>query len=103
MLAGGVAFAALGSSFAYITKTIVGLGLSKSMLGLAVGLLVVLVPIILVAAVKLSARNLSSILEASGWAINARMRLTHGLARRLAPDPVRPESLAKLRRDLLRL
>jgi len=103
MLTGGVAFAALGSSFAYITKTIVGVGLSKSMLGLAAGLLVVLVPIILVAAVKLSVRNLSSILEASGWAINARMRLTYGLARRLAPDAVRPESLAKLRRDLLKL
>jgi hypothetical protein len=103
MLTGGIAFAALGSSFAYITSTIVDLGIEKSLMGVAAGLLIALVPILMVAAIKLHARNLSSILEASGWAINARMRLTHRLARRLAPDPVRPESLAKLRGDLLRL
>lgn len=103
MLIGGVAVAALGSAFAYIAKTFANMGIQKALLGVLVGVVLIMVPILIVALTKLYRRNLSGILEASGWAINARMRLTHSLARVLAPDPVRPESLTKLRKDLLKV
>ncbi|MCA9651851.1 MAG: hypothetical protein KC501_18190 [Myxococcales bacterium] len=102
LLTGGVTIAAIGSSLAFITRTLADLQLTRTLTAIAIGLLVVLVPVVLVALLKLYRRNLSAILEASGWAINARLRLTRGLAKMLAPDPVHPESFERLRRDLIR-
>ncbi|MEM7158962.1 MAG: hypothetical protein AAF799_39355 [Myxococcota bacterium] len=102
VVTGGVALAAVGSSFAFIARTLADLQFTRTVTAIAIAFAVVLVPIIIVAMFKLHARNLSSILEASGWAINARLRLTRGLARMLAPDPVHPDSYERLRRDLIR-
>lgn len=102
VLTGGVTIAAIGSSLAFITRTLADLQLTRTLTAIAVGMLVVLVPVVLVAMLKLYRRNLSAILEASGWAINARLRLTRGLARMLAPDPIHPDSFERLRRDLIR-
>ncbi len=77
MLTGSVTFAALGSSFAYISSTFANLDPKKAMAAFAIGMLVILFPIIIISSIKLYRRNLSSILEASEWAINARMRLTY--------------------------
>lgn len=101
VMTGGVAIAALGSSFAFIAKTFADLQLKKALTAVGIGLAIVMVPVIIVAILKLRARNLSSILEASGWAINARMRLTRSLARMLAPDPVHPDSFTRLSEDLV--
>ena len=77
MLVGGsIAIAALGSATAFITKTLAGLRWYSILIALAAAILAVLLPATILAFVKLRKRDLSSILEASGWAVNTRMRIT---------------------------
>ena len=102
LLTGSVTFAALGSSFAYISNTFAKLEWEQGLAALAIGLLIITLPVLLVASVKLHRRNISSILEASGWAINARMRLTRKLARILAPRPTSRNPVDKSNKDLLK-
>ena len=102
LLAGGVTIAALGSSFAFIAKTIASLKLHQALAVMAFGLGIVLIPVMLIAIYKLYRRNLSAILEASGWAINGRMRLTYRLGKIFAPRPTRPDGFAFLRKDLVK-
>ncbi len=71
----GVVTAALGSSFAFITKTLSGIGWGQVVLAVLGGALVVVLPVSTVAFMKLRKQDLSALLEGSGWAINARMRL----------------------------
>jgi hypothetical protein len=73
----GLAFvtAALGSAFAFITKTFSSMNRQHIMLSLAAAAGLVILPITLVAYLKLRRQDLSSLLEGCGWAINARMRL----------------------------
>ena len=71
-----VAIAALGSAFAFIMKTLVGLWPWPLVLGVAGAVLAVMIPISIVAVMKLRRQDLSAILEGCGWAINARMRLS---------------------------
>lgn len=74
---GGIAVAALGSSLAFITKTLSSMTLMDIFGGLLAALLAVILPATISAYLKLSRRDLSAILEGAGWGINARMRLTH--------------------------
>ena len=75
VMGAGVAVAALGSAVAYIAKTVAGHWESILVVVFAaIGLVAILTSI--VAFMKLRKRDLSAILEASGWGINARMRLT---------------------------
>jgi hypothetical protein len=69
--------AALSSAFAFATKQFSALQrpLSTIALTVLVILIVVSLPTAVVAGWKLARRDLSSILEGCGWAINARMRL----------------------------
>ncbi|MFH0965381.1 MAG: hypothetical protein V2A58_15385, partial [Planctomycetota bacterium] len=81
LIGGGVAFAALGSTFAYAAskmKDISGWSVLKVLAGIFA---IVAVPTIVVAILKLRRRNMSALLEASGWAVNRRMRLTASLGR----------------------
>ena len=73
---GGIALAALGSSAAFVVKTFASLTWESTLAGILAAVAAVAVPASLVAHLKLRRRDLSAILEASGWAINARMRLT---------------------------
>ena len=106
MVTGSVTIAALGSSFAYISSTFAQMDLQREIyIGMAIfaiAMLVILLPILVVASVKLHRRNISSILEASGWAINARMRLTSKMAKILAPCPDKPGKVFRKKRDLLK-
>lgn len=102
MMTGSLTFAALGSSFAYISSTFAKLDWDQGMLALAVAFIVITLPILIVSSIKLHRRNMSSILEASGWAINARMRLTRDLAAILAPNPDKPGRVFRKKRDLLK-
>ncbi len=77
----GVAIAALGSSLAYVTKTLSSLSFLTIVGGIAGAVLAVILPASLVTAIRLRRRDLSAILEGSGWAINARMRLTWSQSR----------------------
>lgn len=90
MMGGGVALAAIGSAAAYITKT---LGEASSharwiaLASLGGAILAVVGMTALVAWLRLRRRDLSAVLEGSGWGINARMRLTRKLARQFTRRP----------------
>ncbi len=91
LMGGGVAIAALGSSFAFITKTLAGLGWLKTLLGLLAAILAFVLPASIVAISKLRRRDISSILEGAGWAINARMHLNRTQGRTFTRKPHIPE------------
>ena len=97
----GVTFAALGSSFAYISKTMTSLNFMSILYSMLVAIPLILIPTLIVAYFKLRARNLSCILEASGWAVNARMRLDMKLASVLSPRIVHPKSLEFQTKDMI--
>lgn len=86
----GVAVAAIGSSFAFIAQTLSQMHWSKLAIALGVGLAMVLVPTAVIGSYKLRRRDLAAILEASGWAINARMRLKRRLQRFFTQKIPRP-------------
>ena len=86
----GVAGAAVGSALAYIAKTVSENPLAI-LVGLAIAILRVMLPTSIVAWLKLRRRDLSAILEGSGWGINARMRLTSGQSRFFAQRPRYPK------------
>ena len=88
MLAGGgVALAAIGSSFAFILKTLAGLTVGKVLAGFLIMFLAFLLPAALVAFIKLRNRDLSAVLEGNAWGINARMKLTYEQARQFTQQP----------------
>ncbi len=76
IMGAGVAVAALGSAFAYVAKTIAEAGYLPIIIAILGAVVLVALPTSIVAFLKLRKRALSAILEASGWAINSRMRLT---------------------------
>ena len=91
LLGGGLAIAALGSSLAYITKTLANTHPVAILIGVLVAVLLVMIPVSVVAYMKLRKRDLSAILEGSGWAINARMRLTRRQGKTFTRRPSYPK------------
>ncbi len=75
-----VSLAALSSGWAFVVNQLSDLDASQIWRGVgfvAAGILIaILVPVGIVALLKLRRQDLSSLLEGCGWAINARMRLT---------------------------
>jgi len=98
LMGGGVAIAAVGSAAAYVTKTLAGLTFWQIAGGILAAVGMVMVPVAIVAFLKLRRRDLSSILEGSGWAINARMRLTTLQARHFTQRPGWPAGAKGVRR-----
>ena len=101
MLGGGLAIAALGSSFAYITKAlseVEPVHVLMALLGLA---MVVLLPSILAGFVKTRKRDMSALLEASGWAVNVHMRLNMTMGQLFTHTPHLPKDARKERRDIV--
>ena len=94
---GGIALAALGSSAAFVVKTFASLTWQSTLAGILAAVAAVAVPASLVAHLKLRRRDLSAILEASGWAINARMRLTRGQADSFTCVPAYPNGAKGIR------
>ncbi len=86
-----VAFAALGSSFAFISKTISGMSATAIWVSLICGILALMFPISLLAILKLRRQDLSSLLEGSGWAINSRMRLSNRHRRQFSRPGIYPK------------
>jgi hypothetical protein len=91
LMGGGVAIAALGSAVAYITKTLSQVSWLAIIIGITGALLLVMLPMAIVAFLKLRKRDLSAILEGSGWGINAPMRLTHYQAKFFTQRPKYPK------------
>jgi len=98
-----VAAAALGSAFAFITKQLAGLEKLQIGLGLLGAALVVVLPITLIAVLKLRRQDLSSLLEGCGWAVNARMRLSSSQRRHFTSRPPFPAAAAGTPRHHWRL
>jgi len=99
MLGGGLAIAALGSSFAYITKALSGVKPGQvliAVLGLA---MVVLLPGIFAGFVKIRKRNMSGLLEAAAWAVNVHMRINTTMGRLFTHTPPLPKDVRKERKD----
>ena len=90
LIGGGVAVAALSSAAAYIAKTLDGISPLKVIAGVLGAVLIVLLPISIVAFLKLRRRDLSAILEGSGWGVNSRMRLTRKQGRFFTERPKYP-------------
>jgi len=95
---GGIAVAALGSSLAYITKTLAALAWWKIAAGVGGAIAAVILPTIIVAVLKLRRRDLSAILEGAGWAVNARMRLDRRQSRYFTERPDYPRGSRGVRR-----
>jgi hypothetical protein len=85
---GGIAIAALGSSLAFITRTLSELEWTTIVAGLLGAAAAVVLPVTAVAVIKLAGRDLSCMLEGSGWGINARMALTRTLASTFTRRPM---------------
>jgi hypothetical protein len=82
-----VSVAAIGSAFAFITKTLTSLSRGQVFLGVLGAAVVVMVPVSLIAILKLRRQDLSALLEGCGWAINARMRPTREQRRQFTVTP----------------
>ena len=76
LLGGGVVFAAVGSTLAFLINALSGVSLKT--LFAVLGLFAALAALFgLLGFLKLRKRDISTLLEACGWALNGRMRLTH--------------------------
>lgn len=91
LLGGGVAIAAIGSALAYIINTLARLQWYEILIGLAAAAGAVLFPVAILIFVKLKHRDISAVVEASGWAMNGRMRLTRALSRSFTVRPAYPK------------
>ena len=85
-----MALAAVGSSFAFMVKTLSGLTLKTVFLALLIVAAIIAIPAGIAAYYKLSRRDLSTILEGSGWGINSRMKLTASQAACFTFRPNKP-------------
>jgi hypothetical protein len=94
----GVAIAALGSAAAYITKTLTAISPFRIIAFIVGTAAVLLFATAIVAFLKLRRRDLSAILEGSGWGINARMRLTFRQGRTFNRRPAYPKGSKRTRR-----
>lgn len=98
LMGGGVAIAALGSAWAFIANQVSNLHWSVVVVGVVGAMLAVILPTSILAFLKLRRRELSAILEGSGWAINARMRLTRRQGRFFTQRPSYPRHAKGVRR-----
>jgi len=99
MLGGGLAIAALGSSFAYITKALSEVKPVQVLIALLGLAMIVLLPGIFAGFAKIRKRNMSGLLEASGWAVNVHMRINATMGRLFTHTPDLPKDARKERRD----
>lgn len=101
MVGGGVAVAAIGSSFAYITKVLSQIKITHILMTIGIIGALILIPSLIIGLLKLSRRDLSILFEASGCAINVKMRLGTKLGRILTYIPDFPENSKRLKLDVL--
>ncbi|MCQ9207331.1 MAG: hypothetical protein NG740_05610, partial [Omnitrophica bacterium] len=101
LLGGGIAIAALGTSFAYITKALSQVKPTHILVALAGITAIILLPGIIMGFIKIRKRDMSVLLEASGWAVNVHMRLSATLGRLFTHVPNLPKDARKESRDVV--
>ena len=99
LLGGSIAIAALGTAFAYITKALSHVKPIHILGVLTVIIIFILLPGIFTGLVKMRKRNMSILLEASGWAVNAHMRLTTTLGHLFTHTPRLPKGARREQKD----
>ena len=93
LMSGGIGLAAIGSSVAFIAKSLQSVSL-LTILGVLLGIIVVFGgPCVVISLNKLYRRDLARFLEAAGCALNHRMRLTFKLGLFFTFSPRRPGSV----------
>jgi hypothetical protein len=102
LAATGIAFAAVGSSLAFIVSQVRSLTVFDVLTALIIAAAVVMLPSGLLGWLKLRRRNLALLLEGSGWALNDRLMLTRDLAMLITRRPRLPRSATVERADMLR-
>ena len=96
LLGGGIGIAGLGSAFASVMNA-----LKNDTVLLKIGIfivsliIIIAIPIIISAILKLRRRNIGMFLEACGWSINTSMRLTFKLGLLFTRTPAFPENSEK--------
>ncbi|WP_375771524.1 kinesin [Archangium gephyra] len=98
----GIAFAAVGSSLAFIVTQVKSLTVFDVISAAMIVAAVVMLPSGLLGWLKLRKRNLSLLLEGSGWALNDRLKLTGDLAALITRRPRLPKNAKVDRTDVLR-
>jgi len=102
LIGGSIAFAAVGSATAFMAKTFSSLSWLNILIIVFAAALVVIIPTVVIAWLKLRRRNLGSVFEGAEWAVNSRLRITRGLARIFTSDPDFPPGTKKIRSDKVR-
>lgn len=102
LMGGGIGLAAIGSSVAFIVKSLQQVSVVNVLVVLFGIILVFGGPMVAVALFKLYRRNLSRFLEASGCAVNRPMRLSRRMGRIFSFTPVLPYGKL-LRQDLVKV
>ena len=97
LMGGSIAIAALGSSFAYIMSKLSSISPLKIILTVVVIIGLFLLFTLIGTYFKLKRRDLSPILEGSGWAINPKLKLTRKLARICTQKPKWPKGTRRKR------
>lgn len=100
LMGGGVAIAAIMSALTYVGN-IVTTNPYAVLLGIGGAILAVILPITILAFIKLRQRDLSAILEGTGWAINARMKLTIRQAHFFTEKPHYPTNARGTKRSII--
>ena len=71
----GIAAAAIGSAFTFLMKTLTSMSATAIWITVIVAILALMLPITIIAIIKLSRQDLGSVLEGCGWGINMKLRL----------------------------
>ena len=90
LMGGGIGIAALGSSIAFIARSIHNIS-AWSIVAAIAGIVVIFGgPMVVISLIKLFRRDLARFLESTGCAINTPMRLSHKMGLIFTFTPVRP-------------
>jgi len=92
MLTGGITIAAMGSALAFITKTLKSVTLFDMLSIFGCLIVIIILPTLIIAMIKLRRRDLSLFLEANGWSINGPIRLTRRMGLFLTRGPKWPKN-----------
>jgi len=103
LMSGGVGIAAIGSGFAYMVKSLKEVSWFKILLALVIIIIVLAMPLIISAIIKLRRRNIGLFLEAAGWAVNLRMTLNRKMGNLFTYSPDFPPQATYKRRELIKL
>lgn len=91
LMGGGIGIAALGSSIAFITKQLQNVSI-WDILSVILGIILIFGgPVVIISLFKLYYRDLSRFLEATGCAVNRRMRMTRKMGEIFTFQPIMPD------------